>query len=99
MSENNIIDRIWNKKPEHEKRVFSIHFDIGILIYETLKNRDISYEKFAKAMNISVETVYEWLGGCHEFTFKEIALIEQYLKIEILNINLHLIFIKPKEEK
>ena len=85
---SNIFDRLLERIPPEKKRMMDISFDISYLLFETLKKRNISKEKFAKVNNLSNDDINSWLSGVHQFSLKEIISLEKFLNLEILSINL-----------
>jgi len=80
----NIYQNLLKQVPDKTRRFVRHSVDIGNLILDTLKTKDLSIQDYAKQINEAESDIIKWATGTFNFDLKTIALIETSLSIEII---------------
>ncbi|MCW3467757.1 helix-turn-helix domain-containing protein [Chitinophaga nivalis] len=77
-------DRIVQATPAETKNRIADSFAISEQVLAILEHKRISLTAFAKSLQVSPETVHNWMAGNHHFTPEIMLQIEQVLGEKIL---------------
>lgn len=81
-----IIDDLINDISISEYNKIEKKMLIAAKISDTIYKNKLSVVEFSKIVNKDINTIEYWLSGTYNFNIDEISIIEDILKIKLLNI-------------
>ena len=81
LSEEELADM---KEYEEDCKWWRMSSHVALLLRKTIRTRNLTQEDFASIMGLSEEVSKNYLSGKCNFTLKEIATLEEKLKIKII---------------